>query len=56
MVALLATNIGIVWHVAVPQSDRDLYALLDVPSSKTGLPVAFGSVLDIYVCSAGHVR
>lgn len=55
MIGVVAVNIGIVWHAAVPQSDCNLNALLDLPSSKTGLPVAFGSVLDIYVCSTGHV-
>ncbi len=58
MVGVAPINIGIVWHTAVAQSDRDLNDLnapLDLPSSKTGLPVAFGSVLDIYVCSTGHV-
>ncbi len=55
MVGVVAINIGIVEHTAVAQSARELHALQDLPSSKTGLPVAFGSVLDIYVCSTGHV-
>ena len=47
MVGVVAINIGIVWHTAVAQSEHVLNALMDLPSSKTGLPVAFGSVLDM---------
>lgn len=47
MVGVVALNKGIVWRTAVAQSEHVLNALMDLPSSKTGLPVAFGSVLDM---------
>ena len=47
MVGVVAINKGIVWRTAVAQSEHVLNALMDLPSSKTGLPVAFGSVLDM---------